>query len=63
MANLTEEDFITMAKILKDTCLGMITCDDCPFKDYTGSRDPLMSCLIHSPHGWKLDELKWRDEE
>jgi len=63
MANLTEEDFVVMAKILRDTCLGMITCDGCPFKDYTGSRDPLMPCLINSPYGWKLDELGRGEEE
>ena len=64
MANLTEEDFIAMAKILKDTCLEMAACDRCPFEDHTDTRDPLMPCLIHGrPYGWRLDELGRGNEE
>lgn len=51
MANLTEEDFIAMAKILRDTCLEMTTCDGCPFDDPNSTEKFLPTCLINGPYG------------
>ena len=63
MANLTEEDFVVMAKILRDTCLGMITCDGCPFEDTNSTEKFLPTCLINGPYGWKLEKLGRGNEE